>query len=91
MAELGADVIAKLFDKIAEDGGIIGGHILISEVLKDDHLELQVYVSRGITPWSAAGMLGEAMAIIPQDDLIQVEFEGDPFDYEEDYEDDDDQ
>lgn len=82
-----ASEIDRLFDRIADNGGILGGHILISEVLKGDHLELQVFVSRGVTPWSAAGMLSEAMAIIPADDLLTVEFEGDPFDYEEDYED----
>lgn len=83
MAKVPATEIQAIFDKIAENDGIPGGYILITEVLTGTELGLQIFVSRGITPWSAAGMLGEAMGIIPVEDIINVDFEGDPF-YDDD-------
>jgi hypothetical protein len=65
--------VQSIFDKIAEDG-VLGGYILIGEVLHEDHLELVVHVSKGVTPWSAMGMLSEAMGIVPVEE-IDVSFE----------------
>lgn len=76
--------VQGIFDKIAEDG-VVGGYILVGEVLRGDQLELVVHVSKGVTPWSAMGMLSEAMGTVPVQD-IDLNFEGDEDDWDDYFE-----
>lgn len=74
MADPQAEV-QNIFDKMSKSG-IVGGYIVLAEVLKENEVQLCMYVSRGVTPWGAAAMLSEGLTIVPDSD-IDLSFEDD--------------
>lgn len=43
------------------DGGVLGHYIVIAEIVYPTHVQLQVTVSGGMSPWTARGMLDQAL------------------------------
>lgn len=54
------DFVGEVLDR----GGLIGDYVLAAEVVYDDHVELQIGLSRGMSPWKAVGMLDSTSDII---------------------------
>lgn len=65
----------------SEEGSVLGSFVISAEVVHPDRTELRVFVSEGIAPWTARGMLKVAEEMVAfqmaeNDDFYGEDIEG---------------